>query len=117
MNEIIKGVKGLLLRVMREDIKIKTTLTDKKCVLMADVGQMEQVLMNLATNARDAMPKGGFLGIITDIVEVDNEFIKTHGYGEVGRYALVSVSDTGEGMDEKTKERIFEPFFTTQGIG
>ena len=60
LNEIIKGVESLLVRVMREDIKIKTTLTDKKCVLMADVGQMEQVLMNLATNARDAMPKGVF---------------------------------------------------------
>jgi len=117
LNEIIKGVESLLVRVMREDIKIKTTLTDKKCVLMADVGQMEQVLMNLATNARDAMPRGGFLGIITDIVEVDDAFIKTHGYGEVGRYALVSVSDTGEGMDEKAKERIFEPFFTTKGLG
>lgn len=117
LNEIIKGVESLLGRVMREDIKIKTSLTDKECVLMADVGQMEQVLMNLATNARDAMPRGGFLGIITDIVEVDNEFIKTHGYGKVGRYALVSVSDTGVGMDQKTKERIFEPFFTTKGVG
>ena len=82
---------------------------------MADVGQMEQVLMNLATNARDAMPKGGFLGIITDTAEVDDAFIKTHGY-EVGRYALISVSDTGEGMDEKAKERIFEPFFTTKEL-
>ncbi|HHT9147227.1 MAG TPA: PAS domain S-box protein, partial [Candidatus Wunengus sp. YC61] len=117
LNEIIKGVKSLLVRVMREDIEIKATLTDKECVLLADVGQMEQVLMNLATNARDAMPKGGVLSIITDIVEVDNEFIKAHGYGEVGRYALVSVSDTGEGMDEKTKEKIFEPFFTTKELG
>ena len=117
LNEIIKGVESLFGRVVREDIKIRTTLTDKECVLMADVGQMEQVLMNLATNARDAMPNGGFLGIITDIVEVDNEFIKTHGYGKVGRYALVSVSDTGVGMDQKTKERIFEPFFTTKGVG
>jgi signal transduction histidine kinase len=117
LDEIVKGVESLLVRVIREDIKLKTTLTSKKCIVMADVGQMEQVLMNLATNARDAMRKGGFLGISTDIVELDNDYIKTHGYGTAGRYALVSVSDTGVGMDEKTKERIFEPFFTTKGVG
>ncbi len=117
LNEIIKGVESLLVRVMREDIKLKIALTDKECVVMADVGQMEQVLMNLATNARDAMPEGGFLGINTDIAEIDNEYIKTHGYGKVGRYALVAISDTGVGMDEQTKERIFEPFFTTKSVG
>ena len=69
LNEIIKGVESLLVRVMREDIKLTTTLTDKNCVMMADVGQMEQVLMNLATNARDAMPDGGYLNISTDAVK------------------------------------------------
>ena len=117
LNEIVKEVESLLTRVVREDIKLKTTLTDKECVVMADVGQMEQVLMNLATNARDAMPKGGVLDIRTDIAEIDNEFIKTHGYGLLGRYALITVSDTGMGIDERTKERIFEPFFTTKQVG
>lgn len=117
LNEIVKEVESLLMRVVREDIKLKTTLTGKKCVVMADVGQMEQVLMNLATNARDAMPKGGVLGIRTDIAEMDNEFIKTHGYGLLGTYALITVSDTGMGINERTKERIFEPFFTTKQVG
>ena len=117
LNEIVKEVESLLTRVVREDIKLKTTLTDKECVVMADVGQMEQVLMNLATNARDAMPDGGFLNISTDAVELDNAYIKAHGYGEIGRYALITVSDTGVGIGKKTKERIFEPFFTTKGVG
>src|SRR3990167_6036339 len=104
LNEIIQGVEGLLVRVMREDIKLTTSLTDKECVVMADVGQMEQVLMNLATNARDAMPDGGYLNLSTDAVKIDNAYIKAHGYGEIGRYALITVSDTGVG-DKKTKER------------
>ena len=117
VNEIIKEVEGLLMRVMREDIKLTTVLADKRCMVMADTGQMEQVLMNLATNARDAMPEGGILSISTDIVEMGDEYIKAHGYGKVGKYVLISISDTGKGMDEKTKERIFEPFFTTKEVG
>jgi len=105
------------MRVMREDIKLTTVLADKRCMVMADTGQMEQVLMNLATNARDAMPEGGILSISTDIVEMGDEYIKAHGYGKVGKYVLISISDTGKGMDEKTKERIFEPFFTTKEVG
>ncbi|MEK7775802.1 MAG: ATP-binding protein, partial [Planctomycetota bacterium] len=94
-----------------------TTLTDKDCVIIADSTQMDQVLINLATNARDAMPDGGTLGISTAVTEIDNAFIKTHGYGACGKYALISVSDTGTGMDEKTKAQIFEPFFTTKEVG
>ncbi|MBI2470170.1 MAG: PAS domain-containing protein [Planctomycetes bacterium] len=117
MNDIVNEVESLLSRVIREDIKFKTVLTDKECVVMADSGQMEQVLMNLATNARDAMPAGGELAILTDVVEFDNKFIKAHGFGEIGRYAMIAVSDTGTGMDEKTRERIFDPFFTTKEVG
>jgi CheY-like chemotaxis protein len=84
---------------------------------MADLGQIEQVLMNLTTNARDAMPAGGILTIETELVGMDDEYIKMHGYGKPGKYALISVSDTGAGMDEKTREKIFEPFFTTKEIG
>ena len=84
---------------------------------MADANQIEQVLMNLATNARDAMPNGGTITVGTELAEIDNEFIKVHGYGEVGKYALITFSDTGVGMDEETKERIFEPFFTTKEVG
>jgi len=117
VNEIIKEVEGLLMRVMREDIKLTTALADKSCMVMADTGQMEQVLTNLATNARDAMPAWGILSIRTDIAEMGDEYIKAHGYGKIGRYVLIQISDTGKGMDAITKERIFEPFFTTKGVG
>jgi CheY-like chemotaxis protein len=73
--------------------------------------------MNLATNARDAMPDGGLLIIETGLVEIDDEFIETHAYGKHGKYALISVTDSGAGMDEKTREKIFEPFFTTKDVG
>jgi len=90
---------------------------DKDITIMADITQIDQVLLNLATNARDAMPKGGQLKIKTKLIEFDDEFVRTHGYGETGRYVLVSISDTGIGMDEKTREKIFEPFFTTKETG
>src|SRR4030043_142488 len=117
LNEIILGLERLLSRVIGEDIELSTVLADRDLIIMADSGQIEQVLMNLATNARDAMPDGGKLTISTKIVELDSEFIKTHGFGKKGPYALVSVEDTGHGIDEKTQERIFEPFFTTKEVG
>jgi signal transduction histidine kinase/CheY-like chemotaxis protein len=117
LNEIIQGLERLLSRVIGEDIELSTVLTDKDLIVMADSSQIEQVLMNLATNSRDAMPDGGKLTISTKLVEFDNEFIKAHGFGRPGAYALVSVEDTGQGMDEKTRERIFEPFFTTKDVG
>jgi CheY-like chemotaxis protein len=83
---------------------------------MADSGHIEQVLMNLATNARDAMPEGGILSIETGLVEIDDELIKTHGYGKQGKYAFISVTDSGVGMDEETRQKIFEPFFTTKEV-
>ena len=117
INEIIRNVEKLLLRIIGEDIELKTILADREVTVMADVGQMEQVLMNLATNARDAMTEGGQLTIETDVVEVDNKFKKTHGFGKPGTYVLISETDTGAGMDDKTKGRIFEPFYTTKDVG
>jgi CheY-like chemotaxis protein len=117
LNEIVQGLERLLSRVIGEDIELSTVLTDEDLIVMADSGQIEQVLMNLATNARDAMPDGGSLNISTKLAEFDSEFIKAHGFGRPEFYALISVEDTGQGMDEKTKERIFEPFFTTKEVG
>ena len=117
LNKIINRVESLLLRVIGEDIELKTMLSDKDLTVMADHVQTEQVLMNLATNARDAMPEGGLLTIETSTMEIDEEYVKVQGYGKLGRYALISVTDSGIGMDEKIKARIFEPFFTTKEIG
>jgi signal transduction histidine kinase len=117
LNEIIKDLQKLLFRVIGDDIELTTSLAASDPMVMADPGQIDQVLVNLATNARDAMPGGGRLTMETDIVEIDEEYIKTHGYGKAGRYALICVNDTGAGMDERTEARIFEPFFTTKEVG
>jgi PAS domain S-box-containing protein len=117
VNEIVRKMETLLHRVIGEDIELKTFLTSRGVVVMADSSQLEQVLMNLAVNARDAMPDGGSLTIETETVLLDNEFISAHGFGNVGYYALITVEDSGHGMDEKTQSRIFEPFFTTKEIG
>ena len=117
LNEIIQGMERLLPRLISEDIELSTVITDEYLTVMADNTQIETVLMNLATNARDAMPDGGSLTIRTGRIELDHEFIKAHGYGKTGSYAIITVEDTGQGMDEKTKERIFDPFFTTKEVG
>lgn len=117
LSEAILRVEKLLHMLISEDIELKTMVPYENLTVMADPGQIEQVLINLCTNARDAMPDGGRLTISADIAELGYEFKKTHGYGEPGLYALLSVSDTGTGMDENTKARIFEPFFTTKELG
>jgi len=117
LNEIVVRVQKLLHRLISEDITLKTECTDRETTVIADSSQIEQVLMNLVTNARDAMPEGGALTISTDIARLDNDFIKDHGYGKAGTYALIIVNDTGTGMDSNTLERIFEPFFTTKEVG
>ena len=117
LNESIKDVEKLLTRLIREDIEIKVKLSREDIIVMADSGQIEQALMNLATNARDAMPDGGVLTIATESVELNREFFKANDHERPGRYALLSVTDTGIGMDEKTRERVFDPFFTTKEVG
>lgn len=117
LNEIIQGVEKFLRRIIGEDIEFHTELSSKDPIVMIDRGQIEQVLMNLATNSRDAMPDGGELIVETEILPLDEEYIRRHGYGEIGPYVLLSVTDSGAGMDERTKDRIFEPFFTTKEPG
>jgi len=117
LNELIKGMEKLSLRLIGEDIEFKIQLADKALTVMVDPGQIEQVLMNLSTNARDAMPDGGLLSVCTDTVELDAHYVKGHDMEKPGMYALISVADTGKGMDEKTQQKIFEPFFTTKEVG
>ena len=117
LNDIITRVWGLLGMLLRKDIEFSTSLTDEPLLVMADSGQIEQVLMNLASNARDAMPNGGILTIGTAVMDIDSEFIARHGFGVPGSYAMLSIADTGTGMDNRTQEKIFEPFFTTKGLG
>ncbi|HEX9023197.1 MAG TPA: response regulator [Geobacteraceae bacterium] len=117
LNDVIANVGKLLTRIIGEDVHLKTNLTPGPLSIFADSGQIEQVLMNLGTNARDAMPDGGLLTVETDVHEIDQDFIRVHGYGTPGSYAVLSVSDTGEGMDAETGKKIFEPFFTTKEVG
>jgi len=115
--KIIKNVEKLLSRLLTEDIEMRVSLTEGETIIMADPGQVDQILMNLVTNARDAMPKGGALTIETSIMTMDVEFLKCHGFGALGPYVMVSIQDTGAGMDEQTRQRIFEPFYTTKPTG
>lgn len=117
INMLVRGTEKLLKRLITEDITLVTQLADYDIMIMADQTQIDQILFNLTTNAKDAMPQGGTLKTSTSMVELDKEFTFVHGFGEAGRYALLSVSDTGIGMDIKTQEKIFEPFFTTKKIG
>lgn len=117
LNDVVQQVEKFLVRIIGEDVHLTSHLDTPDLLVKIDSGQIEQVLVNLATNARDAMPKGGTLTIETGLLDIDELFVQVNGYGEPGRYASVSVSDTGAGMDEKTKARIFEPFFTTKEPG
>jgi PAS domain S-box-containing protein len=117
VNEIVKSVENLLRRLIGEDVELVTRTAGQSLLVMADTGQIEQVLMNLATNARDAMPEGGLLVIETEEIDVQEDVISAHGCGKPGKYALTTVSDTGGGMDAQTREKIFEPFFTTKELG
>ena len=116
-NEIIANVGKLLARLIGEDIKLNLELAGRDMTILADAGQIEQVLMNLATNARDAMPSGGTLTIGTERVQLDRDFVARHGFGAPGEYAMITMADTGMGMDDRTRERIFEPFYTTKEVG
>jgi signal transduction histidine kinase/CheY-like chemotaxis protein len=117
LNNIVERVRGLLAGLMGENIELRVELDDADPVISADAGQLEQVVMNLATNARDAMPNGGSFTVATEVAEIDAQFIALHGYGISGKYAVMTASDTGDGMDGKTLPRIFEPFFTTKETG
>ena len=117
LNEIVSGVEKLLLRIIGEDVELITTPAAGELMVMADRGQTEQILMNLCSNARDAMPNGGILTISTERVDLDDRSVGELGLGKPGSYGLLSVADTGTGMDERTREKIFDPFYTTKEVG
>jgi two-component system NtrC family sensor kinase len=117
LNEVVRQMGHFLQRIIGEDIELKSAFDGERLTVNADSGQIGQVMMNLATNARDAMPGGGTLSIETAKAEIGEAFINNYGFGTPGEYALISITDTGSGMDEETRKRLFEPFFTTKEVG
>jgi CheY-like chemotaxis protein len=117
LNDLVPKISKLIARLIGEDIELETVLAGGELPVLADSGRIEQVLMNLATNARDAMPGGGTLRIHTTRTLIDEVHAKAYGYGIPGEYALIAVSDSGAGMDARTRDQIFEPFFTTKEVG
>src|SRR5579883_1289451 len=117
LNKLVSSLSSMLQRLIGEDIDLRLVLPPDLGRVNADPGQIEQVLMNLVVNARDAMPKGGVLTVETSNVNLDTNYAKAHLAVRSGPYVMVAVSDTGYGMDEATKARLFEPFFTTKGTG
>lgn len=117
LNHILHSVESFVSRIIGEDIHFKTLYYKRELPVDVDASQIEQVLINLATNARDAMPKGGNLMLETCLQEITDSFQHAHGHAPPGKYACISVSDNGCGMDEETRLNIFEPFFTTKEVG
>jgi two-component system cell cycle sensor histidine kinase/response regulator CckA len=117
LNVLLKNTRNMLQRMIGEDISFEMHLTPDIGMIMADPGKIEQVVINLAVNARDAMPHGGDLRVETQDSTLDEEFCKLHKGSQPGKYVLLSVKDTGKGIDEESMKHVFEPFFTTKEIG
>ncbi len=117
LNKLVDGLGAMLRRLIGEDVDLRLVLPQDLGRVSADPGQIEQVLMNLVVNARDAMPKGGVLTVETANVHLDESYAGRHIAVKSGPYILLAVSDTGAGMDAATQARLFEPFFTTKGSG
>ncbi len=117
LNGVVADLEGLLRRALGEQVELLASFEPELAHIEADRGQIEQVLVNLAVNARDAMPDGGKLTIKTANVVLGEEYARQHAGAQVGHHAMLSVTDTGMGMDEETQKRIFEPFFTTKEPG
>jgi len=117
LNEVLKNIESFICNFIGEDIELVTIASEDDPVIMADKNHIEQCIMNLATNARDAMPDGGRLTIKLEVTEMNDDFIHSHNFGVPGTFALISVTDTGMGMNKETRQKIFDPFFTTKEVG
>lgn len=117
LNETLAGMEKMLRRVIGEDIELTALSPPTTCKVKIDPGQLEQIIMNLSVNARDAMPQGGKLTIETREVFLEEAYVSQHVGATVGPHVMLSVSDNGNGMDRATQARMFEPFFTTKGSG
>ncbi len=117
LNQLTMKVQDFIDQIIGESIQKKLTLSQQPLVVLADSSQLEQVLVNLATNARDAMRSGGTLTIALEQAEVDRNFCQGYGYGEPGKYALITVADSGIGIPKDIQQKIFDPFFTTKDTG
>jgi len=117
LNQRMKEVSKLLRPLMGDDVEVTLLTRSETAIVEADAGQLDQIVMNLAVNARDAMPRGGKLIIETGVFDFDESFAREHPSMTAGRYVMLAISDNGSGMDEATRARIFEPFFTTKEMG
>ncbi len=117
LNQMVANLKKMLPRLIGEDVNLITNLAPNLGQIKADPSQIEQILMNLAVNARDAMPRGGKLTIKTARVDLDEAYARQHLDLTPGPYIMLTIADTGQGMDAETRSHIFEPFFTTKGVG
>ncbi|MCC6991318.1 MAG: response regulator, partial [Acidobacteria bacterium] len=117
VNDVVAGLRSLLSRLINEDVEILTALAARPALITADRGQVEQIIVNLAVNARDAMPKGGRLTIETAHVDLDEDYAAVHLGVKPGAYVALTMTDTGVGMTKDVQSHLFEPFFTTKGPG
>jgi PAS domain S-box-containing protein len=117
LNELVTNLLKMLRRLIGENIELEFHPKQAPATVQADPSQIEQILMNLLLNSRDAMPDGGHVTIETSEIEIGEEFVRSHPWARLGRFEVVTVTDTGSGMDKETLERVFEPFFTTKELG
>jgi CheY-like chemotaxis protein len=117
LRKVVSDLSKMLKRLLGETVTLEFNPPPELPLVQADTGMIEQVIMNLAVNSRDAMPNGGTLTISTSPIEMDDAYVQTHPEARLGAFVCLRVSDTGSGMDSATMARIFEPFFTTKAVG